>query len=330
MRRFVPIVMAVVLGNVASFALPAQDAAPDNDPLHYEGPPRKQDEVLLISTRDAPEPARGEVTVEPLKRLDIRRWSEADAWEPLNLDAFLADDSGDVTTIVYVHGYGFDEEKARRVGWAFYHAVCEGLPARQRVRCIIWSWPTEAVRFRPTRDVAEKSRRADADAVYLARLLQDMHAKPSVCVIGSALGCRVVEGALHLLGGGDMAGWKLPRRNDAAVPRVHAAFISPAVHDDWLYDGQFHDRAVAGAARLLLINNSLDSTLRRYSMIWRSRPSALGLDGIRHANKLGEFAERIEQYDAHEQIGDNHGVEHYLRAESIVERLHAFLSAATE
>ena len=81
---------------------------------------------------------------------------------------------------------------------------------------------------------------------------------------------------------------------------------------------------MAGASRLLLINNSVDSMLLRYSKVWRSHPIALGLDGIQHVAKLGDRAERIEQFDAHEEIGDQHGVEHYLRSKTIVARLRKF------
>ena len=75
---------------------------------------------------------------------------------------------------------------------------------------------------------------------------------------------------------------------------------------------------------MLLINNSIDSTLLRYAKAWRANPVALGLDGIEHVSKFGELANRIEQFDAHEQIGDNHGVEQYLRNAEIVARLRAF------
>jgi len=304
---------------LAALCAAQEDAAPD-DPLHYAGPPRKGDEVFLFDTRAIAQPKTA-----ALDRLDLQRWSENDKWEPLSLEAFLADDADGATTLIYVHGYSFDEEKARRVGWALYHALCDDLPAENRVRYIVWSWPSEAKRFRPTRDVAAKGVRADGDAVCLARLLAKWPGDGSVHLIASSLGCRVAEGTLHLGGGGAIDGQTIDRRPRDKRPQVFTAFISPAVHNDWLYEGQFHDKALAGAARLLLIHNADDPTLSRYSQVWRDRPQALGLTGLAAPSKLSGGAEKIQQYDAREMIGENHGVENYLRSAAIVKRLQAFL-----
>ena len=265
--------LAVMLIVPCSYPLCAQTPTSTEDPLNYTGPSRKQDEVYVLSTRELPVPKLGEVL-----QFALQRWSEADTWESASLDAFRTDN--DLLTLIYVHGYSFDEHKAERTGWAYYHTMCDALPSEQRVRFVVWSWPTTAKRFRPSRDLVEKAARADVDAIFLAHFVRQATGKERVVVIGSSLGCRVVQGAMHLLGGGESDGWKLNINNQHSTPTTDAIFISPAVHDDWMYDGQYHDKAVSGVGRLLLLNNSIDPTLRRYTQVYRGRARALGLDGI--------------------------------------------------
>ena len=318
----------ILLALLVAYAPLADAQSPDaaavdatNDPLRYEGPPRKQDEVFRLSTRHLSDPKGDE-----LAQFALHRWSESDAWESLEFDRLAGDEVKDRLTLIYVHGYGFDEEKANRTGWAFYHAICNE-DFRPNVRFIIWSWPTTMKRFRPTRDLASKALRADADGFYLATMLSRLKTSEPVCVIGSSLGCRVVQGALHFAGGGTMDDWTLGERQKNIPSRLRAAYITACVHHNWLEEGLYHDRAVAGVDRLLLINNSADSTLLRYAKVWRGHPAALGLNGIENLSQFGELSQRIEQYDAHEEIGDQHGVEHYLRNPTIVAQLRSFAAA---
>ena len=325
MLLILPAVVGALLAPIAADAQVVDrddDAAIADDPLKYAGPPRKQDEVYRISTRHLSEPEDGR----PFE-LELHRWSESDAWEAISLEAFASDQNAQRLTLIYVHGYSFDEEKADRTGWAFYHAVCDDPALDRPVRYVFWSWPTTQKRFRPTRDLADKAQRADVDAFYLAWLLSQLDENEPVCVVGSSLGCRVVQGMLHLAGGGKIGDWTLGARRTELPAKLSAAYISACVHNYWLKDGEFHEKAIAGVDRLLLINNSVDSMLFRYGKVWRSNPVALGLDGVPDAVKLGTKEDRILQYDAHEEIGDRHGVEHYLRNESVVDRLRAFATA---
>jgi hypothetical protein len=294
----------------------ADDAIVADDPLNYSGPARKQDEVFVVSSR-----ALGAPTGELPPALAVSRFNERDAWEPLSLETLLQEKSAGTTTLIYVHGYDFDEEKAERVGWAFYHEFCDELPAEERVRFVIWSWPTVAKKFRPVRDFIDKTNRSDADAYYLAWFIAQLPPDTHVGLTGSALGCQVVQGTLHLLGGGSLGDWKLPTSAERQLPAMTTVFIAPAVNNDWLYPGGFHERAVAGTSRLLLVNNPTDAALCRYGQPWKSKPVALGQSGLTDLQKLGEFANRIEQLDASEQIGEEHGVEHYLRQPELVARM---------
>jgi hypothetical protein len=257
--------------------------------------------------------------------LSLARFNEKEQWEPLSLEAFAAESGTGATTLIYVHGYDFDEPKVERVGWAFYHAFCDDLPAEQRVRLVVWSWPTVAKKFRPVRDFIEKANRSDADAYYLAWFMAQLPRDARVGLAGSALGCQVVQGAMHLMGQGALGDLQLAFPKGHVWPHVSAVFMAPAVNNDWLYPGGYHDRAASAATRLLLVNNPIDASLCRYGQAWKSKPIALGHSGLTHTEKLGEFAKRIEQIDASEQIGEQHGVEHYLRQGALVARMRANL-----
>jgi hypothetical protein len=303
-------------------ACAAQEPAIVNDPLDYQGPGRKQDEVLLLSTRQLGKPS-GEAP----PALALRRYNERDEWAPLSIETFVREKAAGVTTLIYVHGYDFSDEKAERVGWAFYHEFCDTLPGDARVRYVIWSWPTVAKKFRPVRDFIDKTKRSDADAYYLAWLVAQLPPDARVSLAGSALGCQVVQGALHLLAGGSLGDVRLTTAEPRELPRLTTVFIAPAVNNNWLYPGGYHQRAIAGTSCLLLVNNPIDAALCRYGQPWKSKPVALGQSGLTDLAKLGDFASRVEQYDASEQIGEVHGVEHYLRQPEIVARMRKVLLA---
>lgn len=309
------VVAAFGIGAVRGDETPTAD-----DPLNYAGPARKQDEVVVVSTRSLSAP-----TGHVIPALVVERFNERDEWEPLSVDAFVNDKQPDVTTLIYVHGYDFSKEKAERVGWATYHAICDRLPVDKRVRFVIWSWPTVAKKFRPVRDFIDKAQRSDADAYYLAWFLAQLPSDARVSVAGSALGCQVAQGALHLVGGGALNDARLVLPEGHKWPPIATVFIAPAVNNDWLYPGGYHQQAISATLQLLLVNNPTDVALCRYGQPWKSKPVALGQSGLTDVEKLGEFSQRIEQYDASEQIGEAHGVEHYLRRPEIVDRVRKVL-----
>ena len=257
--------------------------------------------------------------------LAVQRFNERDAWEPLSVDALVGDKRPDVTTLIYVHGYDFNDEKAKRVGWAFYHEFCDRSPTDTCVRFVIWSWPTVAKKFRPVRDFIDKANRSDADAYYLAWFLAQLPSDSRVSVAGSWLGCQVVQGALHLVGGGarTTVASLCPqitngrRSTPCSLPRL--------VNNDWLYPGGYHQQAMTGTLRLLLVNNPADACALPLWPAVEVEADGAGQSGLTDLDKLGEFAQRIEQYDASEEIGDVHGVEHYLRHPEIVARMRKVL-----
>ena len=287
----------------------------DDDPLRYRGPARSGDSVWLINTRDIKKASAED------PGLQVQCFA-AEKWEPAELDTLATAVDADTKTIVYVHGYDFTPEKAERVGWAMYHTLTENLPEDQPLRLVVWSWPATAIKFRMVRDIKDKIRRTNAEAYFLAWFLSrtDVDA-----VIGSAMGCRIVSGSMHLLAG------KAPTLNtvvnsDARTKRLRTVLITAAIDDDWLLEGKFHGKAISQVKQMLLINNSMDPLLANFAMISRRDSVALGVAGVAK-DQLEELADRLQQVDAAQDIGKKHGVENYLRSPATSSTIREFVLA---
>ncbi len=284
--------------------------------LQFCGPPRPQDEVWLINTRHL---GCDEKSPQP----DFYRYECEQGWAESSAADFEATASPDVHTIVYVHGYGFDELKARQVGWALYHSVTDGYADGRPLRFVIWSWPSKG-NAGPLKDMRERAWRADADAYYLGSWLARISVRTSVRLIGSSMGNRVVCGALHLLGGGSLAGWSVPPL--AEQDAIRAVLISPAVHNYWLHAGEYHGNALAPVDRMLLLNNHCDALLKRYWLVADCGPaSALGYTGLDVSGVAGQWQHKVEQDDACCDVGKHHGVLWYLCSPRLLERIRAEL-----
>lgn len=294
--------------------------APVDDPLKYAGPTREGDQLWMVNTRAIQKP-----TIKD-PGMAIRKANDWSQWEDADLEALVAPTPRDMQTLIYVHGYDFNAQKAERVGWAMYHVLREQLPGQQHFRLIVWSWPSTALKFRFVRDVREKARRTNVEAVFLAWLLSRVDAD---VIIGSALGCRAVTGSLHLLAG-DARTLNTVIAADHRQEKLRVVLISPAIHNDWLLPGEYHGKALLQVQRILLLNNTGDPTLAHYAAIsLKGKPVALGFSGLLAADKLGDKANRLEQVDVLPYIGEEHGVENYLRSSPIVRRIaeFAFVSA---
>lgn len=313
-RQFGVLLLAAWLCGSALAADP--EAASADDPLVYSGPARTGDEMWLVNTREIKKASAKD------PGLHLLRFNEESGWGDAELEALAAKPTDGAQTVIYVHGYGFDPDKAERVGWAMYHELRKQLPQPERLRFIIWSWPSTAIKYRFVRDMRDKARRCNTEAYFLAWLLSQVDAD---AVIGSALGCRAVTGSLHLLAG------KAPTLNtsitkDDRSKKLRVVLVSPAIDNDWLLPGEFHGKAVTQVKQMLLLNNSEDPTLANYAAISPKRNAiALGLSGLVSIDKLSDAADRIEQVDAVEHIGEEHGVENYLRSAPIVEQVGEFI-----
>jgi pimeloyl-ACP methyl ester carboxylesterase len=292
--------------------------APDVQ-LRWSGPARQGDEVWVINTREMKQP------VQNASEFQVELFDNDNGWCNAHLIEFLETADAQVVTLFYLHGYGYDSVAAREYGWAVYNALVGSLESDRRFRFVIWSWPSTAIKFKPIRDVRDKSRRTNAEAYYLAWVLARMRDDIRATIVGYSLGARIATGALHLSNSSSPA--FIPEgRATASRPAVRAALVAAALRNNWLEQGEFHGRASSRVDRLLVLSNELDPTLLNFgSLSKHGNAVALGAYGVRSLEKIGEGASRIQQLDVSASVGENHSITDYLRAEEVISNLRPFV-----
>jgi hypothetical protein len=275
---------------------------------------RLGDEIVVVNVRPLcgscdPEPLRTGVRVENYAVCDEsgrRRWQSSD------LDNFLSFDPS-VATVFYVHGNQMSPGDAKSQGLTLYRKLVN-YGGEQRIRFVIYSWPSAKVRG-PLNDVRVKAQRTGPAGCQLAWILDQMPAETPVSLIGFSFGARVITAGLHVLGGGSVCnGMELVERAHPDRAPMNAVLIAAAVHAHWLGKGQHHGLAMTQVNRMFLINNCDDLALRYYHLTTtdRSRPQALGICGPTRIDS--EYAAKIRKRDVSRYAGSRHDLFLYLCA----------------
>ena len=287
------------------------------------------DPVWLISTRSSP--ARGAVDAADAQ-FGYWRLGEDRQWVSADLAALSATDDPAVPTTIYVHGNRADPDKAIRQSWPVYRCLKEQSAGR-RFRFVIWSWPAGRVSRRNLRDLRAKAARSDTQAFYLAWYVDQVRPDVPVNLVGYSLGARVITGALHMLGGGQAAGYSLPERQTARRRPARVVLVAAAVDNDWLLPGHLHGQALGQIEHLLVTENGRDRALRWYpALSRRGRPHALGSTGAGRLATLGSGRHQIEVVRLGRWVGKAHDWARYLSAPELRARLpsYAFLDGSDE
>lgn len=270
---------------------------------------RPEDEVWAVSTRclTCPSGAEGEIGWSVWKYDPL-----GPQWRTASSGEFYAGHNPEAVVAMYVHGNQIDSSLALRDGLDTYFQLAGRYDAGSPVRFVIWSWPSDKIHG-PIRDGRTKASRADGEAYYLARFLAPMPAKARVGIVGYSYGARITAGALHLLGGEELCGWRVTPGNEVAYRVV---FWAAAEHDDWLVPYRRHWRAIDMAERWLITRNYCDPALSRYGWIEKGwDPVALGYSGLAGRNLLtAEQNARIEEIDVTNVVGKTHDNDAYLYA----------------
>jgi hypothetical protein len=241
-------------------------------------------------------------------------------WLASDREEFRRSASARTPTIVFVPGNNYTSAETNEVGLANYRDLVLQAPADRAVRFVTWSCPSEPAQRGPLKDVRTKAGRADVAAYHLAVWLSEYDGEGPLSLVAASLGARVVGGALHLAGGGQLAGYELPPRDAAPTLLESVVFVSAAVDDDWLLAGHRYGQALTPVERLLLINNHTDRLLKQYRRIHgpRSKAAALGYSGLPGAGWLGADSAKIEQVDVARFIGHKHGCRLYFQSPEVV------------
>jgi len=256
-------------------------------------------EVWLISTRAAP---RCTIRETPEARIGYWRLQDGCSWRRTDDEMFFRGTGEPMPVIVFVHGNRADASAAIRDGWYIYRRIRQEASGRP-FRFVLWSWPADRIRGGPRRDAQVKAGYTNVQGYYLAECLDRLEDVP-VTLVGYSFGARVITGALHLLGGGQLAGRQLCRQGDSQVPPIRRAVLVAAAADaDWLWPGRRHGLALSQVDRMLITRNGRDPVLKWYPLMYRcGGPRAMGYAGPAGCGCL----EQIETLNVTGTVGRNH------------------------
>jgi len=238
-------------------------------------PPR----IWLVSTRNAPHCGDLDTT---LQSLCYWQWTDGCQWSSADAEAFFATDDPAEPTVLFIHGNQTNSCEAVEKGWYVYRFIRANAHDRP-FRYVIWSWPTDRAVRSQLNDARLKLAYTEAECHYLAQWLGRFRPGVQVSLVGHSFGPRIITGALHLLGGGQVAGqslsdptvaaWKHGQRNP-----IRAVLLAAATDPDGLAPGGEHDRAIPLIDQMLVTCNHCDRVLRRYPKLCDG-PQAMGVVG---------------------------------------------------
>ncbi len=307
--------LASGLGSHSSRAHAADDAAEQTSTLGGQccGDERV-DDVWLISTRHL-----GCPSTDNTKAVDLHvehYGGKGIGWTESSLAEYLASDDPARPTMIYVHGNRIDRCEAIRRGAHVRNSVL-GCSQVEPVRFVIWTWPSDQIHGQ-VRDVRAKAARTNGEGYYLASFISQLDPDTRLSIVGYSFGARVTTGALHLLGGGELAGLSLPY---AQTPQVRVALMAAALHNNWLQPGARHGSALSQMDRLLIQYNSCDPYLKRYKYIEKhARPAALGYAGMHVDNSQGVW---LDQRDVCPIVGRSHAQIRYFNSKIVTDQIRA-------
>ncbi len=294
---------------------------------------RPADQVWLINTRSAARCG----TVDPADpRIAYSRFDGNGHWAASDRKTFVEGEGRSLPTVIFVHGNRTSRRLAVEDGWRVLRRIQRRGPFTQDavpqgpLRLVIWSWPSDRIRGNNRQDVRVKAGYSDVQGLYLADCLREIEPDVPVTLVGYSFGARAITGALHLLGGGRLAGRQLPdvAPEDRPAPRTEpirrAVLIAPAMGSDWLLPGRRNGLALSQVKRLLITQNDSDPVLRWYPLLSGGR----GRGGEALGFVVGTLTRRlpkVEVLNVSCSVGREHEWGAYLRAPGLVNRLVEFV-----
>lgn len=307
------IALCVTCGSRALLA--GEDELPTADPsgMEQRDADAAGNQVWLVSTRAA------ELhSADP--ELGLRYWRyEAGAWRSASRDDLLFSAAPNMPTAIYLHGNRINSPQSCCDGWRIYRSFARQAPGERPFRFVIWSWPSTKIDGE-VRDVRVKSLRSDSQAYYLAWLVDQLPPDEQVGLIGYSYGARIVSGALHILGGGEVSGRGLPERVHPDRRPLGGVLLAGALDSDWLAPGQRHGQALTQVDRLLITSNASDPVVRWYPFLYGlgSDREALGYKGAAGLHRWGEASAAVRELDVSGCVGAEHDWTRYMLQPALV------------
>jgi hypothetical protein len=319
---FPPPPLPLIEYDPADHAIDEDATPPDRHPIG-PGPIPAAHQLWLLSTRRLPSALRttGDTNVADLN-FEVERYDPRSGWSAASLAELFAADDPRLTTSVLVHGNHTDRQWAVTKGLGVYRALVGSAKAEQPVRLIVWSWPSERIAGSLREDARIKAQRTNVEGYYLAKFLDRLRGPKPVSVVGYSFGARVITGALHLLGGGLLAGQRLGEREQFPRPPLHAVLMAAAIDRDWLLPGRPHGRALSAVDRMVVFVNRQDRVLKWYRFFSpNDAGETLGSHGLPSRSRLGADRRKLVEIDVATAVGSRHGWTNYLGSPAIVKHL---------
>jgi hypothetical protein len=273
--------------------------------------------LWLVSTRRLPHGPRAAGALDFTIDFEVQRYEQATDWSGASLDELFGADDPRLVTSVLVHGNHTSRQWAITKGLGVYRTLVASAQAEQPVRLIVWSWPSDQVPGSFREDARVKAQRTNIEGYYLARFLDRLRGPNPVSLVGYSFGARVITGALHLLGGGELEGRRLGEREQFPRPPLHALLMAAAIDRDWLLPGRPHGRALSSVERMVVFVNPQDRVLRWYRFV--SPGEALGSHGL--PSRLDADRANLVEIDGGTAVGNRHGWTNYIGSPAIVKYL---------
>ncbi len=167
-------------------------------------------------------------------------------WQSADVPSLIDQATDDRLCVIYVHGNRLENNEVTQNVWNMYQCLTAGQTDAPPIRFIAWSWPS-GKRGGILKDVRAKAARTEADGYYLGWFLAQLPDDRPLSLVGYSFGVRIVNGASHLLGGGQLSGRTLSHavfngEDHPLETRPRVVLMAAASHSHWLRPGNYHER----------------------------------------------------------------------------------------
>lgn len=228
-------------------------------------------------------------------------------WHSSTIEEFFASSDPNVPTGIFVHGNLTDRCKAISDGHYVYNYMKQRAEGRP-FRFIVWTWPAQKVRGGLRHDARTKAHRCDAQGLFLAHFFNRAGQKTPVCAIGHSFGARIIASALHMMGGGQIAGQSLNGSVRKRKTPLRAVLVAAAMDSNALLPNHRNGSTIDGVDRLLITRNRCDRVLKWYPLMTQrgNKQQALGYVGPTCVGCLGQEREKIDIVSTTCSVGKTH------------------------